>query len=80
MILGSKSLSQMTRAEMELAISELRESREALRAEAIREKATKEAQGFQDTTPRTPKAKRKKEPSEADLLAIEMLKFLKGES
>lgn len=52
MILGSKPLADMSEAEMYIAIGELREAREALRAEAIAMKAKRERG---ELTPRTPR-------------------------
>jgi len=47
MILGSKALRDMTEEEMDAAIAELRDSREALRAEAI-------ARGRAERAPKAP--------------------------
>jgi hypothetical protein len=78
MILGSKSLSQMSVDEMRLAIEELRASREALRNEALKDKAVREAKGITGE-PRAKRERKAKEPTEADVLATEMIKLMRGE-
>ena len=78
MILGSKSLLDMSVEEMQAAFEELRASREALRNEALRDKAIREARGV------TGEPRRKREPKvknpEADELAAQMLRMMRGEA
>ena len=76
MRLGTKSLLNMSVSEMQEAIETLRGEREALRNEALKDKAVREAKGIAGE----PRQKRKpKEKSEADLLAAEMLRIMRGE-
>lgn len=79
MILGSKSLLQMSVEEMHAAIEELRSSREALRNEALKDKAVREAKGVTGE-PRQKHEKKVKEPTEADVLAAEMIRLMRGEA
>lgn len=70
MILGSKPLAEMSEAELQAAIAELQESREALRAEMIAKAKAKRDGG--PTPKATPKSKSPKaiDPFEAGILAI----------
>jgi hypothetical protein len=72
MKLGDKPLSQMSIEEMNEAIAALRESREALRNEALASKAIREAKGMTGE----PKQKRAKQPGVKDLNA-ELLRMMR---
>lgn len=75
---GDKPLSEMSLEEMRAAVDELRNAREALRADAItraKEKSTKTVLvGAPGERPRKVKA-----PSDKDKLNADMLAFLKGD-
>lgn len=75
MLLGQKPLSDMSVEEMMAAVEALRASREALRNEAIKDKAVREAKGIGE--PRQKRERKSKEPSEADILAAEILKMMR---
>ena len=77
MILGTKPLCEMTQVEMHEAIENLRASREALRNEALAQKAVREAKGIAE--PRAKKQRVPKAPNEADVLAAQMLAMMRGE-
>ena len=74
MLIGSKSLSDMSDAELLEAIEELQSNREALRADAIKKHADAKAKGA--PAPRIASAPR--EPKEASNNA-KWLEFLKGD-
>jgi predicted nucleic acid-binding Zn-ribbon protein len=65
----------MSLEECQAKIEELRGAREALRNEAIRQKAAREAKGI-TKEPKQPKAKKEKV---VDTMAMDMLAFLRGE-
>ena len=67
MLLGSKPLKDMSEEEMDAAIAELRDSREALRAEAI-------ARGRVERAPKAPRAPREAKP--VDSAVADILKEL----
>lgn len=76
MKLGDKPISEMTYEEMLEATTQLRESREALRNEAIKQKKEREAKGVPE-----PKVKAERKPKEKpeDLLkSMGILDILEG--
>lgn len=77
-IFGQKPMADMTVEEMMQATEHLRSEREALRNEAVKEKAAREAKGFQSTDPKIKRERKKKEPSEADMIAKQMLDWMRG--
>lgn len=79
MILGSKPLSEMSVEEQLAAIEELRSSREALRNEAIKDKVVREAKGITGE-PRQKRERKTKAPNEADSIAAQMIKLMRGEA
>ena len=78
MILGSKPLAEMSVEEMHAAMQELRSSREALRNEAIKDKAAREAKGVTGASP-VKRERKPKAPDEADNIAAAMLRMMKEE-
>ena len=74
MILGSKPLAQLTPEELDIAIRELREAREALRDAAIERKRKSDAGEHVPREPRKPHAAPK-----ADPFATGIMDILKGE-
>jgi len=68
----------MSVEEMNAACEELRSSREALRNEALKSKAAREAKGMTGID-KPKREKRVKEPNEADRLAAEMVRLMRGE-
>ena len=79
MILGSKPFNSLTPDEMQAAIEELRQEREALRNEALKDKAVREAKGMAPRE-KTGKVGRPAKKNEADALAKQMLDFMRSEA
>ena len=69
-----KPLSEMSLEEMQTAIESLRGAREALRNEAIQQKAVREAKGIKE-----PKVAKPKKEKIVDPLMTDMLAFLRGD-
>jgi hypothetical protein len=77
MLIGSKSISEMTDSELLAAIEELQSNREALRSENIRKSREAEAKGAPQ--PRVRSAPRESTQSEAKQNSAAWLAFLKSD-